>query len=87
MAKANGTLAIGGVPSPLDIPIAIGFVVAESLMLRTNPDSYRDADKPSPNAKPEIVMPHTKAVLLNSRIKPAARKETIYNLVSFENGN
>ena len=38
----NSTLAIGGVPSPLD-----SFVVAESSFLRTNPDSYRDAEKPA----------------------------------------
>jgi hypothetical protein len=34
---ANSTLAIGGVSSPLD-----SFVVAESSVLRTNPDSYRE---------------------------------------------
>ena len=39
---ANSTLAIGGVSSPLD-----SFVVAESSVLRTNPDSYRDAEKPA----------------------------------------
>jgi hypothetical protein len=32
----NSTLAIGGVSSPLDIPITIGIVVAESSVLRTN---------------------------------------------------
>jgi hypothetical protein len=32
----NSTLAIGGVSSPLDIPIAIGIVVAESSVLRVN---------------------------------------------------
>ena len=41
-AAANSTLAIGGVPSPLD-----SFEVAESSVLRTNPDSYRDAEKPA----------------------------------------
>jgi hypothetical protein len=35
----NSTLAIGGFPSPLD-----SFVVAESSVLRTNPDSYRDGE-------------------------------------------
>ena len=38
----NSTLAIGGVSSPFD-----SFVVAESLVLRTNHDSYRDAEKPA----------------------------------------
>jgi len=38
----NSTLAIGGVSSPLD-----SFVVAESSVLRTNPGSYRDAEKPA----------------------------------------
>jgi len=46
-AAANSTLATGGVSSPLDIPIAIGIVVAESSVLRTNPDSYWDAEKPA----------------------------------------
>jgi hypothetical protein len=32
----NSTLAIGGVSSPLDIPITIGIVVAKSSGLRTN---------------------------------------------------
>ena len=41
-ATHNSTLAIGGVSSPLD-----SFVVAESSVLRTNPDSYRDAEKPA----------------------------------------
>ncbi len=41
-SAANSTLAIGAVPSPLD-----SFVVAESSVLRTNPDSYRDAEKPA----------------------------------------
>ena len=40
--RHNSTLAIGGVPSPLD-----SFVVAESSVLRTNPDSNRDAEKPA----------------------------------------
>ncbi|MFN9998868.1 MAG: hypothetical protein ACK52X_04515 [bacterium] len=38
----NSTLAIGGVSSLLD-----SFVVVESSVLRTNPDSNRDAEKPS----------------------------------------
>ena len=38
----NSTLAIGGVSSLLE-----SFVVAESSVLRTNPDSYRDAKKPA----------------------------------------
>ena len=38
----NSTLAIGGVSSPFD-----SFVVAESSVLRTNPDSNRDAEKPA----------------------------------------
>ena len=42
MATANSTLAIGGVSSQLD-----SFVVAESSVLRINPDSYRDAEKPA----------------------------------------
>jgi streptogramin lyase len=42
IAAANSTLATGGVSSPLD-----SFVVAESSVLRTNPDSYRDAEKPA----------------------------------------
>jgi hypothetical protein len=40
--KHNSTLAIGGVSSSLD-----SFVAAESSVLRTNPDSYRDAEKPA----------------------------------------
>jgi hypothetical protein len=39
----NSTLAIGGVSSPLDIPIAIGIVVAESSVLRINPYGNRDS--------------------------------------------
>ena len=42
MATANSTLAIGGVSSQLD-----SFVVAESSVLRINPDSNRDAEKPA----------------------------------------
>jgi hypothetical protein len=38
----NSKLAIGGVSSSLD-----SFVIAESSVLRTNPDSYRDAEKPA----------------------------------------
>ncbi|MFN7913161.1 MAG: hypothetical protein ACK5QC_15160 [Bacteroidota bacterium] len=33
---ANSKLAIGRVSSPLDIPIAIGIVAAESSVLRNN---------------------------------------------------
>ena len=46
MATANRTFAIAGVrrgeSSPLD-----SFVIAESSVLRINPDSYRDAEKPA----------------------------------------
>jgi hypothetical protein len=37
----NSKLIIGGVSSPLD-----SFVVAESFVLRTNPESFRDAKNP-----------------------------------------
>ena len=38
----NSTLAIGGVSFSAD-----SLEVAESTVLRTNPDSYRDAEKPA----------------------------------------
>ena len=38
----NSTLAIGGVSFSAD-----SLEVAESIVLRTNPDSYRDAEKPA----------------------------------------
>jgi hypothetical protein len=43
----NSTLAIGGVSSPLDIPIAIGIVVAESSVLRTNYSDENPAHRQS----------------------------------------
>jgi hypothetical protein len=49
-AAGNSTLAIGGV-FPMKnrdrLYSADSFVVAESSVLRTNPDSYRDAVKPA----------------------------------------
>jgi hypothetical protein len=38
----NSTLAIGGVSCSKD-----SFVVNQTLVLRINPDSYRDAEKPA----------------------------------------
>jgi hypothetical protein len=43
-AAANSTLAIGGVPSPLD-----SFVVAESSVLRTNICAEKPAHRQSAN--------------------------------------
>ena len=48
-ATHNSTLAIGGVSSPLDIPIAIGIVIAESSVLRTKFCAENPAHRQSAN--------------------------------------
>ena len=45
----NSTFAIGGVLSPLDIPIAIGIVVAESFMFRIKLNGKNPAHRQSEN--------------------------------------
>jgi hypothetical protein len=48
-------LAIGGVSSPLDIPITIGIVVAESSVLRTNFCAEKPAHRKSAKRKTQFM--------------------------------
>ena len=78
----NSTLAIGGVSSPIDI-----FVVVESSFLRTNTDSYRDAESPLiANAKRTLVCsvkPNDNKIVLQQKLYKNETKKFTYRHVSF----
>jgi hypothetical protein len=59
-AAANSTLAIGGVPSPLD-----SFVVAESSVLRTNFCAEKPAHRQSAK-RYSVIVPHPTSLFLSN---------------------